>query len=349
MHIGLQIITIAVQIVIITFSAERFIYGATALSRRLKWPDFLSGVLFLALGTSLPELMVAIMASHNHHIMLALGGAVGSNIANVLLVLGVVSIISPIFITGLTRRQILLQSIVMSAVSLLVMLWILVTGKLSYLLGAILLCGCLSYIFLLRYQMLQSVAAAKVSDSQQNNSAPLAVQTQLISTKVVEQQIPVWQAIAYWLFGLLFLLWAAHSMVKSVMELGRMTGVSEFVLGLTVIALGTSLPELAASAISAWRGKPEMVLGNVIGSNCFNLLAVAAVPALFSPSKVSAVLRFRDLPIMLAVTLFVTFFLFWKRGASVKPSAALGISMGRVFGGGFLLLYCLYLFFVVMN
>lgn len=347
MSVHFHLLFIAIELVVLTLSAERFIYGATALAQRWQWPDFISGVLLLALGTSLPEFMVSVVAVGHQHALLAVGGAVGSNISNVLLVLGLVACLRPLSVRGLVRRQVLVQTLVLLAVTLLLVLWLIITGMLMWPLGVLLWVGCIGYMYLLWRQMQQDKAVTIAA----------VVHTQLVDEKKVEQiHMPVWRAAAYWLLGLVGLLLSSHYLVNSVLAVGHATGISESVLGLTVVALGTSLPELAASVVSAWQGKHAMVLGNVIGSNCFNLLAVAAVPATFSHAVLSHSLRWRDLPCLAVVTLLVVGLLWWRRrpiasaqavhsGGQLSP----GIYIGRALGVAMVLLYLVYIALLILG
>ena len=348
MHITFNLLIIGLEIALLTIGAERFIYGAISLAKRLRWPEFISGVLLLALGTSLPELVVAIMAVGHKHSNLAIGGVVGSNISNILIVVGVVALIRPIIIQGLIRRQTLVQAVLLLIITGIFTACIEYTGSINRPLGIALFIGLFGYMFLLWRQLQQEKLPSRNTITQQTITAHTpSAETAVAHSHLADEtaaDISIFLATIYWILGLVVLLVSSHFLVTSIIALGKKTGISESVLGLTVVALGTSLPELASSIVSAKNNKHAMVLGNVLGSNCFNLLAVAAVPAYFAAGPVHHLLKIRDLPIMLVTTLLLMLCLMF-----CKPSAdARQTQIGRIIGSLFVLAYILYLVILVV-
>lgn len=275
--------------VALVWSADRFLSGAASTATHLGVSKLLIGLTVVSLGTSAPEILVSFAAAIDGTPLLAVGNAIGSNIANIGLVLGLTAMIAPLpFSKGVLRTELpwLLGATVLTLILLFDM-------QLSRLDGVILLSG-MGYI-LYRLTRYQGDSGEGVSDALQEELEELP-------------QLTLRQAVFWMLAGLLVLLLSAELLVWAAVEVAQWLGVSELVIGLTVVAVGTSLPELAATVGAAWKGHTDIAIGNVVGSNILNLLAVLAVPAVVSAPAVDIEVLWRDCGMMLALTLALALF-----------------------------------------
>ena len=278
------ILAIIAGFIILTWSADQFVNGAAATARNFNISPMLIGLTVVSIGTSAPEILVSVMAATQDHASLAIGNAIGSNIANIGLVLGITALIAPLPVKrSLARREIPMLVVVSTLAGLCI-----VNGFLTQL-DSIVLLGTL---FLTLYLMFRW--------QKQHPDEPLI--------EGEEEEVPELSSGKAWFYlisGLLFLLGSSQILVWGATELARLFGVSELIIGLTIVAIGTSLPELAASVASAIKGHHDIALGNVVGSNIFNLLAVLPMPGLFAPGSVNPQVIWQDFPVMMALTLFL--------------------------------------------
>ncbi|ATI02782.1 MULTISPECIES: calcium/sodium antiporter [Cycloclasticus] len=299
------------------FSADYFVKGTSAIARNIGISPLIIGLTIIGLGTSAPEMLVAGIASVQGNTGLATGNAVGSNIANIGLVLGVTALISPILIKSSLLKRELPILLVISIISYL----LLVDGHLSRFDGLILFAGLIAFLYwLLRSaqqnkQQKKDILAAEFDDEIPSD----------LSTKT---------ASFYVIIGLTILIISSKLLVWAAVNIAILFGVSDLVIGLTIIAIGTSLPELAASIMSVIKKEPDLAVGNIIGSNAFNLLAVLCLPGLLHPGNVDPQLVSRDLPIMLGFTLCLFIFSYSFNG---QPK------INRFKGGVFMLFFVAYL------
>ncbi|MFW6093401.1 MAG: calcium/sodium antiporter [Pseudomonadota bacterium] len=272
----------------LVWSADRFLSGAASTASHLGVSKLLIGLTVVSLGTSAPEILVALAAALEGNPMLAVGNAVGSNIANIGLVLGITAMIAPLpFSKGVLRTELpwLLGATLLTLILLFDM-------KLSMLDGVVLLLG-LAYILmrLLRHQG----SGAGVSEA-------LAEELEELP------ELSVGRAVTWLAVGLVVLLVSAEVLVWAAVEVAQWLGVGELIIGLTIVAVGTSLPELAATVGAALKGHTDIAIGNVVGSNILNLLAVLSVPALVSAPAIDIEVLWRDSGMMLALTLALALF-----------------------------------------
>ncbi|WP_114416497.1 calcium/sodium antiporter [Marinospirillum perlucidum] len=281
----LQVLAVIGGLILLVWSADRFVVGASVTAEKLGVPVLVIGMLLMGFGTSAPEMLVAVQASLDGSPDLAVGNALGSNIANIALILGITALVTPIPVaTGLVRKEIPLLLVVTLGAALLLLDQQLVWWK-----GAILLGGLLAFIGYSYWLTRQGQSDALLEE----------VESTL-------QPMSTARALFWLLAGLILLIVSSRLLVWGAVELALAWGVSEMVVGLTLVAVGTSLPELAASLAAARKGQADLVLGNIIGSNVFNLLAVLPFPALLaSGSELGAELLWRDLPVMLGLTLLL--------------------------------------------
>lgn len=259
-------------LVLLFAGGEALVRGAVWLARRMGLPPIVIGLTVVGFGTSTPELLVSLEAALQGAVDIAVGNVVGSNTANILLVLGISALIFPMAtnIRGLRRDS----SVMVLAASAMVGLGVL--GIVGRTLGAIMLALLAAYIF---YAI----------TSGRRDYVPGETNT---------DQITAWKAVAMLSAGLALLIIGADTLISSSTEIARLLGVSERVIGLTIVAVGTSLPELATSAIAAFRRNSEIAIGNIVGSNIFNVLGILGVTAVVRPLPISHQMAALDIPIM---------------------------------------------------
>jgi cation:H+ antiporter len=283
------IIVLIVGFIALVWSADRFLSGAAATATNAGMSKMLIGLTVVSVGTSAPEILVALAASIDHNPLLAIGNAVGSNIANIGMVLGITAIIAPLPFSGTTLRT-ELPWLLGATLLALVLLFDLQLSRTD---GVLLLVGLLVILFGLFRR--QNTDPADLSEA--------------ISEELEElPEMPMRSALIFLGTGLVVLLTSANVLVWAATEIATELGVSELIIGLTIVAIGTSLPELAATVGSALKGHTDIAVGNVVGSNILNILAVLAVPALVSPSEFAPAVFWRDCGMMVALTLLLGLF-----------------------------------------
>jgi len=283
------IAAIIVGFVAVVWGADRFVYGAAGLASNWGVSRLVIGLTIVAFGTSAPEMLVSGMAAAAGSREMGIGNAVGSNITNVTLVLGAAALVHPLSI----HSRLLIRELPVLFLSMAlgwVFLW---DGELSRGEGIILLAGMFLLIAWISMQGRKQQA--------EHQGAP----TPGFEDDEIPDSLPTVKAVATFLVGLVFLLVGSRVLVWGAVGIARDLGVSELVVGLTLVALGTSLPELAASVAAARRGEQDIAVGNVIGSNMFNLLGVLALPGIIAPGPVDRSVVVRDFPIMFGVTLLL--------------------------------------------
>ena len=313
----IAIAAVLIGLILLIWSADRFVDGASATASHLGMSPLLIGLTIVAFGTSAPEMLVSTMAALDDAPGLAIGNAIGSNIANIALVLGATALVSPLPIKGnLVRVELPILTLATMGAGIVLLDYYLDAIDSGLLLLGLVVC---LYLFT-RYQQDYSQEASQ--DHSQDKKEPLAK----MSLKV---------GIVWLLVGLVLLALGSRILVGGAVYIATSLGVSEMIIGLTIIAIGTSLPELAASIMSARKGQHGIALGNVIGSNIFNLLGVMAIPALISPVVIEADALWRDYGLMLMLTLFIL---------ALGFKARRGGHISRPIGGLLLLIYVMYMF-----
>jgi cation:H+ antiporter len=282
--------------VALTWGADRFVLGAAATARNLGVPTLVIGLTVVGFGTSAPEVLVSATAAWDGNTSLAIGNAIGSNITNIALVLGATAMIMPLRVhSGVLRREFpVLMAIMLFTLALLT------DGRLDRHDGLLLLVG----LGVMLYWMVNLGLRARRNDPIQSEYAA-----------EIPQAMPLTTALLWLLVGLLVLLASARLLVWGAVEIAVAFGVSDLVIGLTVVAIGTSLPELAASVTSALKHEHDIAIGNIIGSNMYNLLAVLGLPAVIHPDTFPAEVLMRDFPVMIVLTLGLFAAAYGFRGA----------------------------------
>ena len=270
--------------VLLIWGADRFVAGAAATARNLGVPPLVIGMTIVGFGTSAPEMLVSGVASWGGNPGLAIGNALGSNIANIALILGATALITPLTVRSETLRR---EYPVLLAVSLLT-LTLVSDGELGRIDGMIMLAGLALVLYWVVWLGLRS-----------RRSDPIAAEY----TAEMPGEMNTRRALLWLLAGLIILLVSSRMLVWGAIGIAQHFGISDLIIGLTVVAIGTSLPELAASIISAIRGEHDIAIGNIIGSNMYNLLAVLSLPGVIQPGPVAPEVISRDFPIMIALTL----------------------------------------------
>ncbi len=282
----LAILAVVVGLAILVWSADVFIDGAVALANKLNVPSFLIGVIILGLGTSAPEMIVSMLAALEDSPELALGNAYGSNIVNIALVLGATVLISPIII----RKSIINRDMPLLLLVTAVAAWQLSDGVLSNTDGIVLI------VLLVVVLGIQIILSLREGNHEHEDDT-------VEETAKAEHSMA--QGLGRLFLGLLVLILSSRAIVWGAIELATLWGLSELIIGLTIVAIGTSLPELVASLSAARKGEHDMALGNIIGSNVFNTLGVVGIAALIAPITPSSIILSRDILAMGLLTLLL--------------------------------------------
>lgn len=270
---------------LLVWSADRFVDGAAATARYAGMPPLLIGMVIVGFGTSAPEMVVSGVAALDGKPALALGNALGSNIVNIGLVLGVTALIAPIAVhSKIVRRELpLLLGITLLAGGL---LW---DGALSRTEAIVLLAG---FFVLIGWTIYEGIRYREDSFAGE------------MDQELSRHPMPLAKALFWLVAGLALLIISSRILVWGAVSIAQTLGVSDLIIGLTIVALGTSLPELAASVIAARKGEHDIAIGNIVGSNMFNLLAVVGIAGVITPmSNIAAEVISRDWPTMLVLTL----------------------------------------------
>ncbi|NLX14604.1 MAG: calcium/sodium antiporter [Phycisphaerales bacterium] len=316
----MAILLVCLGLAILTAGAEVLVRGATGLARAIGLPSLIIGLTVVAYGTSAPELAVSVKSSFGGQADIALGNVLGSNTFNILFILGLSALIKPLKASAQLVR---LDVPVMIGVS--VLAWLMAAnGTIGRAEGIILCLGAIAYTTLLVYLGKRRPRPQTPDDSSATSAA------------VNPQRL--WISIGQVMVGFGLLVLGARWLVDGAVDLSRMFGVSELMIGCTIIAAGTSLPELATSVVACLRGERDLAVGNVVGSNIFNILAVMGAGAAVSPAGLAVApeaLRF-DIPVAVAVA-----------GACL-PIFFTGGRISRGEGALFLVYYGAYITFLVL-
>ena len=282
-------------LVLLVYGADRFVEGAAAIARYLGMPPLLIGLTIVGIATSAPEILVGVVAALEGKTEIAIGNAIGSNIANVGLVLGFTVMLMPVTITSPTiKREFIFM---LPAIAL--AFGLLIDRNLSYIDAWILLLGLAASILAVIYLSRKSA-----------RTDPLRNEFEI----EIPERPNIGRSIFWFLLGLAFLLGGAYVLVECAVIVAKHFGLSDLIIGLTIIAIGTSLPELAASIMAVKKNEADIAIGNVIGSNMFNMLAVIGIPGMIHATDFDSVVLHRDFPVMIGMTLLMGYMVF-IRGA----------------------------------
>ena len=299
---------------LLLFGGESVVRGSVALAQRLGISPLIVGLTIVGFGTSLPEMVVSVNAALVGSPGLAVGNVVGSNIANILLILGVAAIIAPIAVSpGAVKRDLLGMSMVT-----LVYVGLGMSGQIVFWQGALMLIALMSYIgFTVWHDNKSNDEVAELHREEAAEMGTIPLRTVSIAGIII--------------VGLFAVVVGAEWLVTGATTLAMEFGVPEEVIGLTVVAIGTSLPELATSIVAAYRGHSDVCVGNVLGSNLFNLFGITGVTAMFTPLPFSDKIVSFDLWILLAATaLIIPFMLSGRRISRLEGSILLVLYVGFI-------------------
>lgn len=308
-------------LLLLVWGANRFVYGAAAMARNLGVAPLLIGLTVVAIATSAPEILISVVAALRGAPELAIGNAIGSNIVNIGLVLGMVALIRPVRLSSQTLRREMpaLLAVTLLGVSLFL------DAYLSRIDGVILVAGLVFVMFWLIKLGLRSSVDDTISLEYEAD---------------IPRGVSMARAIGWFAVGLVSLLAGAEFMVNGATEIARFLGMSEVVIGIVLVAFATSVPELAVSLVAARKGEYGLAIGNIVGSNLFNILAVIGAAALIAPSSLPPSVLSLHLFVMVAFTLVLFTMTYEQEGTG---------SITRVEGGALLVAYIAYDIYVVMQ
>ena len=269
-------------LILLVWSADKFVEGSATTASHFGMPPLLIGMVVVGFGTSAPEMAVSALAASQGNPGLALGNAYGSNITNIALILGITALLAPIAVHSQVMRKELPILILVTAFAG----WQLWDGDLSRMDAVGLM---LVFVLLIGWSIYQGF--------RQPDDALAKEMTEEVHA------MPLRKALLWLVVGLLLLIVSSRILVWGAVDLATMFGISDLVIGLTIVAIGTSLPELASSIIAARKGEHDLALGNILGSNLFNTLAVVGIAGLIAPMPVAPEVLARDVPVMAALTL----------------------------------------------
>lgn len=297
-----QIITLLIALTLLVWSADKFVFGASSLASNLGVSPMIIGLTIVAMGSSAPEMMVAATASLEGNTNTAIGNAIGSNITNIALVLGITALFHPLSVSSnIIKRELpLILAITFLACIVLYNLYF------SFAEGLLLIVLFFTYIFGLLIIALRRRKANKGDDD------PMVLEAE----QDVPEAVNMTKSIIWLIIGMILLPVSASYLVDSATYIAKAFGISDLIIGLTILAIGTSLPELAASLVSIWKKEDDLAMGNIIGSNIFNILAVLPLAALISPGEIDPLAAYRDSMYMLGITLLL-FVLCFSRNKGV--------------------------------
>jgi len=310
-----ELLAIVGGFALLTWSADRFVVGASAIAYNLKVSPLIIGLTIVSIGTSAPEILVSAVAAWQGNPGLAVGNALGSNIINIALILGVTAVIMPLNVhSSIVKRELPVLLLVMAVVLLL-----LLDGMLGRLDGLILLTG----------MVVMLTWVVHIGRNKQTPADPMSDEF----AGEIPTNIGMSRALFWLVVGGVCLLASSRLLVWGAVSVAQAMGVSDLVIGLTIVALGTSLPELAASVMSVIKHEHDIALGNIIGSNIFNLLAVLGLPGVIHPVSIEHTVLTRDYPVMTGLTLALFVMAYGFRGPG---------RINRIEGAILLLAFCAY-------
>jgi cation:H+ antiporter len=276
-------LSIVFGLALLVWSADRFVEGAASTARHFGMPPLLIGMVIVGFGTSAPEMVVSAISSIQGNPGIALGNAYGSNITNIALILGLTALISPIAVHSLVLRK---ELPILTGITILAA-WQLWDGEITRL-DAMVLLG-----------VFAGLMVWTIWQGMRGRGDTLATE---MEQELVINIMPLRRAVVWLVVGLLLLIASSRILVWGAVKIAHGFGVSDLIIGLTVVAVGTSLPELASSIIAARKGEHDIALGNILGSNLFNTLAVVGIAGIIGPLKVGPEVFSRDIMVMAALT-----------------------------------------------
>ncbi len=317
-------VALIIGLIVLVFSADKFVVGTAAIAKKFGIPPLLIGLTIVGLGTSAPEILVSAIASLQGNTGLAVGNALGSNIANIGLILGITALVSPLaFRSKLLKRELPILMVVS------LVCYAMAFDGLDLIDGILMLLMLAAFLIWLIWS---------VNKEKQGNAGEDPLEQDVLNE--MPEDVSVQKAGILFVAGLIGLLLSSRLLVWAAVNIAESFGVSDLVIGLTIVALGTSLPELAASVSSVLKKEDDLAVGNIIGSNMYNLLAVYSLPGIIAPGPVADSVIYRDFPVMLGLTgiLFIL-------GLGLSKSG----QINRWEGSGLVLAFCTYQWIVFQS
>ncbi|MCQ2055823.1 MAG: calcium/sodium antiporter [Fibrobacter sp.] len=331
----LPIVAVVLGLVVLVWSADKFVDGAVGIARFCGMSTLLIGMVIVGFGTSAPEMVVSALSAMQGNPELALGNAYGSNIANIALILGVTAVIMPV----LVKREALKRDLPVLLVVTALTIGLLLDGNVSRMDGVILLLVFAGVMgFNIWSELRSKKAAGNATDAADDASEDGA------------ESVSLGKSIFWLVFGLVLLVVSSRALVWGACDIARALGVSDLLIGLTIVAVGTSLPELASSIVAARKGEDDLAFGNIVGSNLFNTLAVVGIAATIAPMQsFDANVLVRDLPVMVVLTVLLLLFGLPTRISKIgKDGRRIG-RINHIEGAVFLTAYIGYLVFLIVQ
>jgi len=324
----LPIIAVILGLAVLVWSADKFVDGAVGVAKFCGMSTLLIGMVIVGFGTSAPEMVVSAISAMQDAPELALGNAYGSNIANIALILGVTAIISPVIVV---RKALKRDLPVLIAVTVLAVILALdgAIGRIDGIVLLLVFAGVMGFNIV--SEIRQKHKGGQVEDSEENST-----------------DVSLGKSLLWLLLGLVLLVASSRALVWGAVAIARTLGVSDLLIGLTIVAVGTSLPELASSIAAARKGEDDLAFGNIIGSNLFNTLAVVGIAATIAPmDSFEASVLSRDMPVMAALTVLLLLFGLPVRKKRIDASGHRIGRINRLEGAVFLAIYVGYIGFLI--
>ena len=318
-------IYVVLGLVLLFVGGEALVRGSVVISKRLGISAILIGVVVVGFGTSAPELLVSIKASLNNQPDIALGNVVGSNIANVLLILGLASVLTPI----MCKDKAIIRDACAVLVSSIALLGLSYLGVIPRIAGALMLSTLVMYLFY-AYQSERKDKARMIAAHDDETAHEHQAQE-------FDDKLGLLPSILLSIVGIAMLVFGADCLVKGASNLARAVGISEAVIGLSLVAIGTSLPELATAISAAAKKQTDVVIGNVLGSNLFNILSILGITAIIKPVAIGEQIGAFDIPFTLAISVITVVVIFTLT------------KFGRLSGALFMLAYVAYIAWLYFN
>jgi len=316
----LPIIALISGLALLVWSADRFVEGSASTARYFGMPPLLIGMVVVGFGTSAPEMVVSVLAASQGNSGIALGNVYGSNITNIALILGLTALLSPIAVHSQVLRK---ELPILTGVTALAA-WQVWDGEITRMDALVMLV------------LFGGLMVWTIREGMEKKDDALGSQ---MEKELEVQAMPIPRAVFWLVAGLLLLIVSSRILVWGAVEIAHIFGISDLIIGLTVVAVGTSLPELASSIIAVRKGEHDIALGNILGSNLFNILAVLGIAGIISPMKVGPEVLSRDILVMSVLTLSLFFIGFGFRGSSGR--------INRFEGGALLASYIGYTVYLV--
>lgn len=333
----LPIVALVAGIAILVWSADKFVDGAVGIAKFCGMSTLLIGMVIVGFGTSAPEMVVSALSALQGNPELALGNAYGSNIANIALILGVTALITPLVV----KRSVLSRDLPILIAVTALSIFLVFDGSVVRSNGIIFLAVFFAIMgYNIWSEMRKSKKAGSSNVTLQEASSKMAI-SECDEENDSSENVSLGKSIFWLILGLALLVASSKMLVWGAVEIARTLGMSDLLIGLTIVAIGTSLPELASSIAAARKGEDDLAVGNIIGSNLFNTLAVVGIAAVINPmERVEPAMITRDMPLMAALTLSLLLLGFRRNGDG---------RINRIAGGVLLAVYIGYLAVLILS